>query len=237
MEPPRILLVDDESEILTFLQPILERAGFRVLTAGSGEEALRKVTTFTPDLVVLDILMPGMDGREVLRQLRQRSKWPPVIMLTQVGDSDERAMTLDEGADDYVNKPCKPPELIARIRAVLRRCEPGPDALARAHKVRSGDLLLDRQRRRAYLKGKELALKPKAYSLLEHLLLHPGELCRRETLLDQVWGWDYPSGPHTVDVRIAELRQALRDDAGRPRYIETVTGQGYRFLGPVEVVE
>jgi DNA-binding response OmpR family regulator len=236
MEPRRILLVDDELEVLLSLEGMLERNGFRVLTARSGEEALHKVQTFAPDLVLLDIKMPGMSGRAVLRELRQDGDWPPVIMLTQVQGADERSMTLDEGADDYVNKPCDAKELVSRIRAVLRRCEPGAATFARAHEVRCGDVRLDRRRRRAYLKGRELSLGPKAFGLLEYLMLHPGEVCTREQLLDEVWGWDYPSGPRTVDSHIADLRRALRDHAGRPRYVETAVGQGYRFLGKVEVI-
>ena len=236
MECPRILLVDDEPDIAAFLQPTLERAGFRVLTAANGAEALRKVTTFQPDLIVLDVLMPGTDGRQVLRQLRQQGDRPPVIMLTQVDGASERTMTLEEGADDYVNKPCDPHELVARIRAVLRRSRPGPASLAAARKLRCGNLVLDRQRRQAYLGRKALLLEPKAFGVLEYLMQHANELCRRDSLLDEVWGWDYPCGPRTVDVRIAELRRQLQDDAGRPRYIETVTGQGYRFLGDVEVL-
>lgn len=237
MTAQRILLVDDELEVLLSLEGMLERAGFEVLTATNGEEALRRVHSFAPDLVLLDIKMPGMTGRAVLRQLREQGNtWPPVIMLTQVEGADERSMTLDEGADDYVNKPCDGKELVSRIRAVLRRSQPEAAAAARADEIRSGDLRLDRRRRRAYLKRQELPLKPKALGLLEYLMLHAGEVCSREKLLDDVWGWDYPSGPRTVDAHIAALRQALGDQAGRPRYIETRVGQGYCFIDKVEVV-
>jgi len=231
----RILLVDDEEAITANLAPLLERAGFTVAVAGDGELALRRVADFAPDLIVLDVLMPHLNGRETLRRLRQRGDWTPVILLTQVGSATERAMALDEGADDYLNKPFEPYELVARIRAVLRRSRPGAPSLAGAHRLRSGALELDRQARRATLAGRELPLTARALSLLEYLMLHPDEVLSRERLLDAVWGWDYPAATRAVDTRIAELRRALNDDAETPQFIETLIGQGYRFIGRVEV--
>jgi len=233
---PKILLVDDEPAITTNLAPFLERSGFVVAMAADGEEALHQVSSFGPDLVVLDILMPRLDGRETLRRLRQAGDWTPVILLTQVGESTERAMALEEGADDYLNKPFDPHELVARIRAVLRRARPGQPPLASAQRLTSGDVTLDRRTRRAYRGSEELRLTPKAVALLEYLMTHPDELLSRDRLLDAVWGWDYPTGTRTVDTRIAELRRVLGDDPAEPRYIETVPGQGYRFAGEVEVV-
>ncbi len=233
---PRILLVDDEAAITTNLAPFLERSGFDVAVAGDGEDALRLTGSFHPDLIVLDVLMPRLDGRETLRRLRQAGNWIPVILLTQVGGSTERAMAIEEGADDYLNKPFDPYELIARIRSVMRRARPGSPPLAAAQRLTCGELLLDRVSHRAWLSSRELTLTPKAAALLEYLMTHPDELITRERLLDAVWGWDYPTGTRTVDTRIAELRRALDDDPGTPRFIETVTGQGYRFLGRVEIV-
>jgi DNA-binding response OmpR family regulator len=231
----KILLVDDEPAITDNLAPFLERSGFDVAVAANGEEALQQASSFGPQLIVLDILMPKMDGREALRQLRQAGDWTPVILLTQVGESTERAMALEEGADDYLNKPFDPHELVARIRAVLRRARPGQPPLAAAQRLTSGDLILDRRTRRAFAGAEEVRLTPKAVALLEYLMTHPDELLTRDRLLDTVWGWDYPTGTRTVDTRIAELRRALGDDAAQPRYIETVSGQGYRFVGDVEV--
>jgi DNA-binding response OmpR family regulator len=230
----KILLVDDESAITSNLAPFLERAGFAVTVAADGEEALRQVTAVPPDLIVLDILMPRLDGRAVLRRLRQDDDWTPVILLTQVGEAVERAMALEEGADDYLNKPFDPHELVARIRAVLRRARPGRPPLAAAWKLTCGPLTLDRRSRRAYLKDEELLLTPKAQALLEYLMTHPDELVTRDRLLDAVWGWDYPAGTRAVDTRVAELRRVLGDDASAPRFIETVPGQGYRFAADVE---
>jgi DNA-binding response OmpR family regulator len=233
----RILLVDDEAAITDNLAPFLRRSGFEVQVAADGAQALEQVESFAPDLVVLDVLMPKLDGRQVLRQLRQSDDWTPVILLTQVGESAERAMALEEGADDYLNKPFDPHELIARIRSVLRRVRPGQAPLAAAQRLGCGQLVLDRQSRRAYVASGEANLTPKALALLEYLMTHPDELLSRDRLLDTVWGWDYPAGTRTVDTRIAELRRVLGDDPADPQYIETVPGQGYRFVGVVERIK
>jgi DNA-binding response OmpR family regulator len=233
-EKSRILLVDDEQAITENLSPFLERSGFEVAVATNGEEALQLIDEIDPDLVVMDVLMPRMDGREALRRLRQKGDWTPVILLTQVGESVERAMALEEGADDYLNKPFDPHELVARIRAVLRRFKPGSPPLSAAWRLSCGTLSLDRRSRRAYMAESELELTPKALALLEYMMTHPDELVTRERLLDAVWGWDYPAGTRAVDTRVAELRRALNDKAAEPRYIETVPGQGYRFAVDVE---
>lgn len=231
---PKLLLVDDEKAITDRLAPFLSRAGFEVKVSANGEEALRDIVSFSPDLIVLDVLMPRMDGREVLRQLRKKDDWTPVILLTQVGEAAERAMALREGADDYINKPFDPNELAARIESVLRRASKGQPPLAVAERLRSGSLVVDRAKWRAFLDMRELDISPKAMALLEYLITHPDELLSRERLLDAVWGWDYPIGTRTVDTRIAELRRALGDDPADPTFIETVPGQGYRFIGKVE---
>jgi DNA-binding response OmpR family regulator len=229
-----ILLVDDEAAITDNLTPFLERSGFNVSTASNGEEALNIIETQNVNLVVSDILMPKMDGRELLRILRKADNWIPVILLTQVGEAFERAMALEEGADDYINKPFEPHELVARIKAVLRRAKPGKPPLSAAWQINCGNLAFDRRARRAFLEGEELNLTPKALVLLEYLMTHPDELVTRERLLDVVWGWDYPVGSRAVDTRVAELRRALKDDHTQPRYIETIPGQGYRFAADVE---
>ncbi len=233
-ETAAILLVDDEDAITENLQPFLQRSGFEVRVAYDGVEALAAVEEHAPALIVLDVMMPKLDGREVLRRLRQADNWVPIILLTQVGESFERAMALEEGADDYLNKPFDPQELVARIRAVLRRARPGQPPLSAAWKLSSQGLVLDRKARRAFLKNQELTLTPKAMALLEYLITHPNELVSCERLLDAVWGWDYPVGTRAVDTRVAELRRALADDASDPQFIETVAGQGYRFVADVE---
>ena len=229
-----ILLVDDEPDITANLSAFLTRTGFRTKTAKNGEEALKLLAEFQPALVVMDVLMPVLDGRATLRKLRQEGNWTPVILLTQIGEAFERAMALEEGADDYLNKPFDPHELVARIRAVLRRAQAGRPPLTAATTLVSGVLKFDRRSRRVYRKDIELNLTPKATLLLEYLLTHPDELVSRARLLDVVWGWDYPVGTRAVDTRIAELRRVLEDDATASKYIETVPGQGYRFIGRVE---
>ena len=235
MDPkPYILLVDDETAITGNLAPFLERSGFAVTVAGNGEEALQQVSQANPDLLVMDVLMPRLDGREALRRLRQSGNWTPVILLTQVGEATERAMALEEGADDYLNKPFDPHELVARIKAVLRRARPGQPPLAVAGRLTCGNLRLDRVSHRVWLNKEEVTLTPKSVMLLEYMMTHPDELVSRERLLDVVWGWDYPVGTRAVDTRIAELRKALNDDPAAPCFIETIPGQGYRFVGRVE---
>jgi DNA-binding response OmpR family regulator len=235
--PVKLLLVDDEQAITDNLAPFLERSGFRVIVAQDGEQALALVEGESPDAIILDVLMPKLDGREVLRQLRASGNWIPILLLTQVGEAVERAMALEEGADDYLNKPFDPHELVARVRAVLRRAKPGQPPLAAAWQLVCGELKLDRKARRVILGEDEVTLTPKAFSLLEYLMTHPDELVSRDRLLDVVWGWDYPVGTRAVDTRIAELRRVLKDDAANPTYVETVPGQGYRFAGTVEAFE
>lgn len=233
LDRPTILLADDDPTIADSLAPFLERAGYHVLVVSDGVNALEKAQAHHPELIILDVLMPRMDGRETLRRLRKANVWTPTILLTQVGEASERALALEEGADDYLNKPFDPHELLARIRAVLRRARPGERSLSAAWLLTAHDLTLDRRARRATLAGKVLDLTPKAFAVLEHLMTHPDEAVTRERLLDIVWGWEYPAGTRTVDTRMAELRRALNDDPAAPRFIETIPGEGYRFIAPV----
>ena len=230
----KLLIVDDEVDLLAELRPLLERSGYNVVTATDGQRALAKVRETRPDLIILDVMMPRLDGREVLRRLRQEDDWTPVILLTQVGSSVERALSLQEGADDYLNKPYDPMELIARIQAVLRRTQRGSVPLTSRRRLQSGALGLDRQARKVTLDGRDISLTARAFRVLEYLMLHAGEAVSRERLLDEVWGWSYPGDTRAVDIRIAEIRKALGDDAADPGFIETVVGHGYRFLGEVE---
>jgi DNA-binding response OmpR family regulator len=229
-----LLLADDDPAVTDSLAPFLERAGFHILVATNGVSALEKTREQHPDLLLLDVLMPRMDGREVLRQLRRAKDWTPTILLTRVGEASERALALEEGADDYLNKPFDPYELLARINAVLRRARPGEKSLSAAWMLTCADLTLDRRARRALLGEKPLELTPKAFAVLEYLMTHPDECISRERLLEMVWGWQYPTGTRTVDTRMAELRRILGDDPEKPHFIETVPGEGYRFAGTVK---
>lgn len=232
---PKILLADDENSIITTLSIFLELSGFEVETAPNGEEALSKIEQIMPDIVVLDILMPRTDGREVLRRLRAKDNWTPVILLTQITGTAERIMALEEGADDYLSKPFDPQELVVRIKAVLRRTRGGARSLTSARSLICRSITLDRSARRVWLDTQEVSLTPKAVGILEYLMLHSDELITRERLLDAIWGWKNAVGERVIDTRIAELRKILQDDAATPEYIETVPGQGYRFIGLVEV--
>lgn len=156
--------------------------------------------------------------------------------LTQVGDANERALALEEGADDYLNKPFESYELLARIRAVLRRSQNGQPSLSTAWRLFSRELTIDRRARRATLNGQALDLSPKAFAVLEYLMTHPDEVISRERLLQLVWGWEYPVGTRTVDTRMFELRKALGDDPTNPKFIETQAGEGYCFIAPVKML-
>lgn len=230
---PAVLLVDDEEAITGALAPFLERSGFEVRVARDGQEALDTLDGWHADVVVSDVMMPRLDGRELVRRLRTRDDWTPVVLLTQVGESFERSAALDEGADDYLNKPFNPQELASRIRAVLRRSVGGEKPLSAADRLVSGDLLVDRTARRVFLAGTEVVLTPRASLLLDYLMTHPRELHTRERLLQALWGFDLVPSTRAVDHRVAEIRRVLHDDAGAPRFVETVPNLGYRFCGQV----
>jgi DNA-binding response OmpR family regulator len=230
---PTLLLVDDEDAIREALAPFLERSGFAVRTAADGGAGLDAIRAERPDLVVLDVMMPVHDGREVLRRLRADESDVPVILLTQVGESFERAAALEEGADDYLNKPFDPQELVARIRAILRRVAAGQPSLAGAGVLTAPGLRLDRVARRVWVDEREAAPTSRAFALLDYLMSHPDEVIGRDRLLAAVWGYDQPVASRAVDHRVAELRRVLDDDSAAPRFVETVTGAGYRFLGAV----
>jgi len=228
---PRVLLVDDEEAITTTLGPFLERSGFDVTVAGDGIDALTVLDGH--DIVVSDVLMPRMDGRELVRRLRAEQTWTPIILLTKVDESFERSAALDEGADDYLGKPFNPPELVSRIRAVLRRTNAGARPLSASQRLVAAGLVLDRTGRRAAVDGRNLDLTPKAIGLLDYLMAHPGEVHTREHLLQTLWGFEFAVTTRAVDHRVAELRRELADDPQQPRWIETVPGVGYRFAAEV----
>ena len=236
METPFILVVDDEESQIEFLTPLLKRCGFSVSTASNGKEALLLILKNSPDLIVSDVIMPEMDGRELLRELRRRNIWIPVLLLTQVNESYEKAIALDEGADDYLDKPFDPYELVARIKAVLRRANPGEPSLVTSWMLKAGEIVFDRKKRQVFYKGETIQLTHKALGLLEFLMTHPDEVLSHKRLLKMVWNWDYVPETRTVSNRVAEIRRVLQDDALHPTYIETIPGQGYRFIAVVESV-
>lgn len=232
-ERPGILLVDDDATIRAGLGAFLERSGYRVIVAADGQEALDLLADADISLAVCDVIMPRVDGRAFVRRVRAEGRWLPIILLTQVGESYERSAALDEGADDYLNKPFDPQELLSRVRAVLRRTVPGERPLSASSRVRAGALELDRSARRVWLGGAELSLTPKAVMLLDYLMTHPGEVHTRDRLLSALWGFEVATSTRAVDHRVAELRRVLDDDPGAPRFIETVQNAGYRFVHAV----
>jgi len=221
-----ILIVEDEEPLTLLLRYNLEAAGYTVDCAARGDEAELKLRETTPDLVLLDWMLPGLSGIEICRRLRARPATAklPIIMLTARGEESERIRGLGTGADDYVVKPFSVQELLARIAALLRRASPERVAAV----LSAGDIELDRERRRVFRAGRELALGPTEFRLLEYLLQSPGRVFSREQLLDGVWGNDVYIEDRTVDVHVGRLRKAL-SDSGERDPIRTVRGSGYAF--------
>jgi len=223
MQPPRVLVVDDEAPIVELVRGYLEREGYLVESAMDGPSAVVAVRASTPDLVILDVMLPGLDGIEVCRQIRMFSD-AYVLMLTARGEEIDRIVGLTVGADDYLVKPFSPRELVARAKALLRR--PRQPA-GTAASVPSG-LELDAARRAVRVDGAPVELTALEFDLLAVLARDPGVVVGRQSLLDRVWGPDFIGDDHLVDVHVGNLRKKLGDDPGQPRFIETVRGVGYR---------
>ena len=241
-QPERVLVVDDESIIRDTVAFNLQREGLEVAFAATGPEAIDQARALQPDLVVLDVMLPGMDGFEVCRRIREHST-VPILLLSERGEEIDRVVGLEIGADDYLTKPFAMRELVARVRAMLRRARmvrtpqsaaveadvpsspvaTGPDVIA-------GDITIDVPRREAYLGDRLLSLKPKEFDLLVYFARHPGIVMTRDALLREVWGYDFPVDTRTVDVHVRWLRQRIEDDPAEPVRIVTVRGHGYRFL-------
>ena len=226
--PRRVLVVDDEPHLVRAVRMYLELQGYTVFGASSGEEALEAVREKLPDLVILDVMMPGTDGFEVLAQLRRLSNIP-VIMLTARGEEDQKVHGLALGADDYVTKPFSQKELLARVQAVMRRAEQ-PAVVPKSRIDVDDELSLDFDRGEVILRGKAVHLTATEYRLLYHLASNPGRLMPAETRLAKVWGYEYREEDHYVRLYVSYLRQKIEPDPSRPRYILTVPGLGYKFV-------
>ena len=224
----KILLVEDEPSLQKMLTHALEREGFQVQVAGDGEAALEAFKTYEPHLIVLDIMLPKLDGTEVIRRIRAQSD-VPVIMLTARDDEIDRVVGLELGADDYVTKPFSPRELVARVRAVLRRAEAVPLADER---IVAGDLELDLMRRRVTVAGRAMTLTPTEFELLATLAREPGRVWTRSQLLDAVHGFSLETYERAIDGHVRNLRRKLEPDAASPRYVRTVHGVGYALAEP-----
>jgi DNA-binding response OmpR family regulator len=220
-----VLVVDDEPTLREVVVRYLERAGYRALEAGDGDEAETLLRTQPPDLVILDLMLPGTDGLELCRRIRADSALP-VIMLTARGEEADRIVGLELGADDYVTKPFSPRELVARVRTGLRRTNGPVEARDR---IQHGDLTLDSETRDVRKSGSLVSLTAREFDLLWFLASHPRRVFSREHLMSRVWGYEPAYDTGTVTVHIRRLRAKIEDDAARPRHIETVWGVGYRF--------
>ncbi|WP_027364838.1 response regulator [Desulfotruncus alcoholivorax] len=231
---PRILVVDDEKNIVELLRFNLEREGLEVIAAYDGRQAIEQARNGKPDLIILDIMLPLIDGLEVCRQLNRQPETRniPVIMLSAKGDELDKILGLEIGADDYVTKPFSPRELVARVKARLRRLQPcaedgEPEDVG--GRMVLGRLVIDQDRFEVLVDGEKQDLTPKEFELLRFMAGEPGKVFSREHLLEKIWGYDFPGDSRTVDVHIRHLRQKLEKYPGVAQYIETVRGVGYRF--------
>jgi DNA-binding response OmpR family regulator len=222
----KILLVEDEKTLAKALKFGLEKEGFRVDVAYDGEEALQVLSGSYPDLVILDLMLPKIDGYEVCREIRRRSDLP-IIMLTARDEDIDKILGLELGADDYMTKPFNTRELLARIKAILRRA--GQGGAAGEKNINLGDLEIDLIKHKVVIRGRGVPLTSKEYALLSFLASNPGRVYSREQLLKEVWGYDYESDLRTVDVHIRHLREKIEEHPADPSYILTVWGAGYKF--------
>jgi DNA-binding response OmpR family regulator len=225
--PQTVLVVDDEEAIAEAVRARLESEGYRVLVAGDGGQAIETAARERPDLVVLDLMLPGMDGLEVCKEL-QRDRWVPVLMLTARTEEADKVAGFAVGADDYLTKPFSLRELAVRVRAILRRVERIGQAPS-TEPMQRGDLSIDPDRRRVVVDGAEVPLTPLEFEILLTLAREPGVVFTREQLMDRVWGYRDYAGGRVVDSHVARIRRKLGEDGGGPRFIRTVHGVGYAF--------
>lgn len=223
----KVLVVDDEKLIVKGIRFSLEQDGMEVHCAYDGEEALQLARQEVFDIILLDVMMPKLDGFEVCRTIREFSN-VPIVMLTAKGDDMDKILGLEYGADDYITKPFNILEVKARIKAIMRRTSVAPGNGA-ADFVESGDIRLDCESRRLFIKGREIGLTSKEFDMLELLVTNPDKIYSRETLLNLVWGSDYPGDVRTVDVHVRRLREKIEPNPSEPRYVHTKWGQGYYF--------
>jgi DNA-binding response OmpR family regulator len=226
--PPKILVVEDEPKMVAGLRDNFEFEGYEVITAADGVEGLQRALGEAPDLVVLDVMMPRLSGLEVCKQLRAQRGSIPIIMLTARGQEVDKVVGLELGADDYVTKPFSIRELLARVKAVLRRTAVVPK---NQDQHSFGDVEVDLRRCRVLRSGKALDISSKEFELLKYFVCHSGETLSRDRLLEEVWGYENYPTTRTVDTHLARLRQKLEPDPEQPQYFLTVHGTGYRFVG------
>src|SRR5690625_654529 len=228
-----ILVVDDEPSIGTLLKFNLKQAGYNVLTAEDGPSGLEAALNEKPDLMVLDLMLPGMDGIDVCKTLRQEKVNLPILMLTAKDDEFDKILGLELGADDYLTKPFSPREVVARVKAILRRSQT-EDAEQSEQILKIGDLEIHLDRYDVYFKDRQLVLTPKEFELLLYLANHRGKVPSRDQLLNGVWDFQYDGDTRIVDVHISHLREKIEEETKNPMYIRTIRGFGYKLEGPAE---
>jgi len=228
MSADLVLIVDDEPNIVQLARLYLEREGYRVQAAGDGRTALSAVKSLSPDLVVLDVMLPELDGLEVCRRLRAENHPVAILMVTARDEDVDKILGLELGADDYLTKPFNPRELVARVKAILRRRDRQASTPSDQAVLRIGELAIDPGRREARLAGRPLDLRTQEFEVLHVLAQHEGKVLRRDQLLNLAWGYDFYGQTRTVDVHVAQLRRKMGDS---PTHIETVTGVGYKLVG------
>ncbi|OIK10000.1 DNA-binding response regulator [Bacillus sp. MUM 116] len=231
----KVLVVDDEQSIVTLLQYNFEQAGFDCLTAMDGEEGKRLAETESPDIIVLDLMLPKLDGIDVCKQLRQNKVMTPILMLTAKDDEFDKILGLELGADDYMIKPFSPREVIARVKAILRRTQMQSEQIENTKDIEQiviGDLIIYAEKHEAYFRGELLELTLKEFELLLHLAQNNGRVLTRDQLLSAVWNYDFAGDTRIVDVHISHLREKIEDDTKKPMYIKTIRGLGYKMEGP-----
>ncbi len=226
----RILIVEDEASIATLIRYNLEQAGYKTIVADNGREVLQRINEEKVDFIVLDLMLPEIDGLEVCRQIRKTGNDVPIIMLTAKSEEESKITGLRAGADDYLTKPFSPKELIARIEAILRRTN--RPSKEEEEVLRVGDLWIYPKRFRAYIQEELLDLTRKEFEVLAYLSKHKGEIVSREELLHEVWGYDYAGDTRTVDMQVSRLRDKIEQNSKEPKYIKTVWGFGYRMDDP-----
>ncbi len=225
MTPATVLVIDDDDSLRDTVHLLLEQEGFRVLSAADGNAGFNQAVTTRPDLMIVDLRLPGMSGIEICKQIRASGINTPLIVLSAVGEEVDKVLLLEIGADDYVVKPFGARELLARIRAVLRRTQPEQTKV-----IQFGDVTVDLDRRTVVRKEREVKFTPAEYNLLTYFLNHPGRPLTRDLLLNSVWGYESFPNTRTVDAHVVKLRQKLEPDPGMPRHFLTLHGVGYRFV-------
>ncbi|ABS23493.1 winged helix-turn-helix domain-containing protein [Bacillus cytotoxicus] len=231
----RILVVDDEEFILTLIEFNLQQAGFEVITAMDGEVAFQKATTERPDLIILDLMLPKMDGMEVCKELRLQRVMTPILMLTAKDDEFDKVLGLELGADDYMTKPFSPREVVARVKAILRRTKLQEEQIPEVpdeNSIMISELKILPEFYEAYFRGEKLELTPKEFELLVYLARNKGRVLTRDQLLSAVWNYDFAGDTRIVDVHISHLRDKIEHNTKKPAYIKTIRGLGYKLEEP-----